>query len=362
MKRIRLAIVDDSVFIRKALCRVLESEPGIYVVGSAASGEELIANIHKWRPDIITLDLSMPGMGGLLTLEKVMEWKPIPVIILSTHSSKETQLTIEALHSGAVDFIDKQLYSLVDFDSLRKVLLEKIFQITKSEVILEESSALEDQSEAPIIQKSLSAIPLYKPRTFDVLLIAASTGGPPALQQVLYDIGPSLSVPVAIVQHMPEGFIKPFANRLNAYLPLKVQEAPHAEIFQPGNVYISPSGFHLRLKHENGNIHTVLTRYPDNTTHRPSADILFQSAAPIYGRRAIAVLLTGMGKDGAIGMAELAKAGAYTIAQNESSCVVYGMPRAAVELGAVREILDIKKIGKRIVELLNIRKHQEYMT
>jgi len=133
MSRIRLAIVDDSTFMRKALSRVLENEPDIYIAGVAASGEELLANINKWNPDIITLDLSMPGMGGLLTLEKIMEWKPVPVIILSTHSSKETQLTIEALHRGAVDFIDKQQYSLVDFDSLRNVLVEKIFQLTKKE-------------------------------------------------------------------------------------------------------------------------------------------------------------------------------------------------------------------------------------
>ena len=356
MSRIRLAIVDDSTFMRKALSRVLENEPDIYIAGAAASGEELLANINKWNPDIITLDLSMPGMGGLLTLEKIMEWKPVPVIILSTHSSKETLLTIEALHRGAVDFIDKQQYSLVDFDSLRNVLVEKIFQLTKKETISKKQERLPSKTETVFestTQLMQDSVAKGMHKTYDALFIVASTGGPPAIQKILEDIGTYLSVPVAIVQHMPEGFIKPFAGRLNAHLPFAVKEAPHAEIFQNSSVCIGPTGYHLRLKQEDGKIYTVLTRYPENTTHRPSGDVLFQTAAPIYGSRAIAVLLTGMGKDGAIGMAEMAKAGAYTIAQDEASSIVYGMPKAAVDLGAVREVLHINRIGKRIVELLN---------
>lgn len=356
MSRIRLAIVDDSTFMRKALGRVLENEADIYIAGSAASGEELLANINKWKPDVVTLDLSMPGMGGLLTLEKIMEWKPVPVIILSTHSTKETQLTIEALHRGAVDFIDKQQYSLVDFDSLRKVLVEKISQLTKKETIRkrQEQICLETETISKSTAQPIQSIgESVSQKSYDALLIVASTGGPPAIQKILEDIGPSLSVPVAIVQHMPDGFIKPFASRLNAHLPFTVREAPHAEIFQNGTVCIGPTGYHLRLKRENGKICTVLTRYPENTTHRPSGDVLFQTAAPIYGSRAIAVLLTGMGKDGAAGMAEMARAGAYTIAQDEYSSVVYGMPKAAIDLGAVRDVLHINRIGRRIVELLN---------
>ncbi len=356
MSQTRLAIVDDSTFMRKALGRVLENEPDIYIAGSAASGEELLANINKWKPDVVTLDLSMPGMGGLLTLEKIMEWKPIPVIILSTHSTKETQLTIEALHRGAVDFIDKQRYSLVDFDSLRKVLVEKIFHLSKKELTGKKQERLNSEtgtiSKSTVQSTQVTVEPSIQ-KSYDAILIVASTGGPPAIQKILEDIGLYLSVPVAIVQHMPEGFIKPFASRLNVYLPFTVREAPHAEIFQKGIVCIGPTGYHLRLKQEDGNIYTVLARHPENTTHCPSGDVLFQSAAPIYGSRAIAVLLTGMGKDGAAGMAEMARAGAYTIAQDESSSVVYGMPKAAVDLGAVREVLHINRIGRRIVELLN---------
>ena len=353
MSRVRLAIVDDSTFMRKALCRVLENEPDIDIVGSAASGEELLANINTWRPDVITLDLSMPGMGGLLTLEKIMEWKQIPVIILSTHSTKETQLTIEALHRGAVDFIDKQRYSLMDFDSLRRVLVEKIFSIAERKGEPRISDTQEALQAMMPENQLLHARQPGMPGSYAALFVAASTGGPPAVQQILEDFGTSLSVPVAVVQHMPEGFTKAFADRLNSHFPFPVKEASHAEIFRPGTVYVGPTGYHLRLKREEDKVYTLLARHPETSAHRPSADILFQSAAQVYGGRAIGVILTGMGKDGASGMANLAEAGAFTISQNEVSSVVYGMPKAAVELGVVREVLHIKRIGRRIIELLN---------
>ena len=158
---------------------------------------------------------------------------------------------------------------------------------------------------------------------------------------------------MAIVQHMPIGFTGPFAKRLKAHVPFNVQEASDTELFQPGTVYIGPTGSHLRLKKENDKVYTVLTKYPESLPHRPSVDILFQTAAQVYGKRALAILLTGMGNDGASGMAELSRTGAYTIAQDEASCVVYGMPRVANELGAVKELLHINKIGKKIADLLN---------
>jgi two-component system chemotaxis response regulator CheB len=351
MKHIRLAIVDDSAFVRKALQRVLQNESGILIVGLASSGEEMINNIHIWRPDVITLDLSMPGMGGLLTLEKIMERRPVPVIILSTHSSKDAPLTIEALHRGAVDFIDKQQYSLVDFDALRKVLVEKIYQVAGTKILKAGHLSPDVETEIQKIRKTI----VNAQHSFDAVVIGASTGGPPAIQQILEDLGASLTVPVAIVQHMPVGFTSSFARRLKDHLPFNVQEAADAELFQVGTVYIGPTGSHLRLKKLGNKVCTVLSRYPENLQHRPSADILFQSAAQTYGGRALGVILTGMGNDGAQGMVELSQVGAYTIAQDESSCVVYGMPRVAVELGAVKEILHIEKIGKKISELLNHR-------
>jgi two-component system chemotaxis response regulator CheB len=353
MKQIRLAIVDDSPFVRKALERILMDVPEIVIVGSATSGEELLNNMLHWSPDVITLDLSMPGMGGLLTLDRIMKQRPVPVIILSTHSSKDAPLTIEALHRGAVDFIDKQQYSLVDFKSLRKVLVEKIFQVARSKAVQLDLPPSGVKPDTIKIRKTSRVPPEDTQFSFDVILIGASTGGPPAIQQILEDIGSDLSVPMAIVQHMPVGFTGPFAKRLKAHVPFNVQEASDTELFQPGTVYIGPTGSHLRLKSENGKVYTVLTRYPESLPHRPSVDILFQTAAQVYGRRALAILLTGMGNDGASGMVELSRTGAYTIAQDEASCVVYGMPRVANELGAVKELLHINRIGKKIADLLN---------
>jgi two-component system chemotaxis response regulator CheB len=353
MKQVRLAIVDDSPFVRKALQRILKDVPEIVVVGSATSGEELLNNMLDWRPDVITLDLSMPGMGGLLTLDKIMEKRPVPVIILSTHSSKDAPLTIEALHRGAVDFIDKQQYSLVDFKSLRKVLVEKIFQVARSMAFQLDRPPSGMKADTIKIKKPSRVPPADTLGFFDVIVIGASTGGPPAIQKILEDIGSDLPVPMAIVQHMPIGFTGPFAKRLKAHVPFNVQEASDTELFQSGTVYIGPTGSHLRLKNEDGKVYTVLTRYPESLPHRPSVDILFQTAAQVYGGRVLAILLTGMGNDGAYGMVELSKTGAYTIAQDEASCVVYGMPRVAHELGAVRELLHIDSIGKKIADLLN---------
>jgi two-component system chemotaxis response regulator CheB len=350
MRKIKLAIVDDSAFIRKAIKRLMESDQRIQVVGLAESGEDLLANLGKWNPDVITLDLVMPGMGGLYTLDRIMEWKSIPVIILSTYSTKDAPLTIEALHRGAVDFIDKKQYSLVDFSGLRTILIEKILQVTSS--VFRKSIGEDLSLKEPRKKIEPPAASSIGKMQFEAILIGASTGGPPTLQKILEDIEP-VSLSVAIVQHMPIGFTKAFADRLNSHLQSLVKEAEHGEPFVPGYIYIAPSGTHLVLKRLNSKVYTHLTKYPDNVLHRPSVDVLFKSAVQTYGKQTLAVLLTGMGKDGAQGMSELAKSGAYTLAQDEASSVVYGMPKAAVELDAVSEVLNLKKIGKRILELIN---------
>lgn len=353
MKRIRLAIVDDSSFIRKALSRLLSGEPSLQMVGAAASGEELLSNLDLWKPDVVTLDLSMPGIGGLATLERILQWRRIPVIILSTHSSKDAPMTIEALHSGAVDFIDKQQYSLVDFQALRDVLLERIHSVvwgTPKDAT--RTAAAPPPAAEPGQPKDETET---FPTGFDVVVIGASTGGPPALQEILEDLGAPPPVPLVIVQHMPLGFTRPFADRLNAHLPMPVREAVHTEVLKPGTVYIAPSGTHLRLRLANNRISTVMTRYPEQVQHKPSVDILFESAMP-FGNRVLAILLTGMGKDGAEGLSLLRQAGAMTIAQDEASCIVYGMPKAAVQLGAARASVPLSAMGDRIALLLGMRR------
>lgn len=336
MRRIRVAVADDSSFVRRAIVRLLEEHPRIWVVGAAASGEELLANFGSWRPDVVTLDLAMPGMGGLATLDRVMSSRPTPVIIFSTHSGQGAPQTIEALHRGAVDFIDKQRYSMVDFEALRQVLVEKILDVCNQRPEL----ANRERSQAP-------DVPEFEGPA-ELLVIGASTGGPPAIQRVLEDLGPDLRVPVAIAQHMPEGFTRAFATRMNSHLAVAVREATDRERLQAGTVYIAPATFHLTLMHEGAGLRARVSRRPLGTAHHPSVDLLFESAARVVGVGAVGVLLTGMGRDGSAGMAELRQQGAYTIAQDQSTCVVYSMPGSAVALGAACEVLPLGEIGGRL--------------
>ena len=351
--KLRVAVVDDSTFIRKAILRMLSDEPLIDVVGSAGSGEELLAHLEDWRPDVITLDLDMPGMGGLAALDRITARRPTPVIILSTHSGKGAPLTIEALHRGATDFIDKQQYSLVDFEALRAVLIEKIFQVTDTQPRDPATEKPETVAPAPTEVPPPAEPPeVIGATAFDLIVIGASTGGPPTLQKILEDLGESISVPVVVVQHMPVGFTHAFAERLNAYLPLQVGEAHTMEHLLPDTVYIAPAGSHLKIARQGQDLVAEISSFPQGMVHVPSIDVLFDSAAQTVGRRTIGALLTGMGRDGANGMAGLKYRGAYTLCQDEASCVVFGMPRAALALGAVAEIATPEDMGKRMQELV----------
>ncbi|MFQ5350183.1 MAG: chemotaxis-specific protein-glutamate methyltransferase CheB [Thermoanaerobaculia bacterium] len=348
---VRVAVVDDSSFIRMAVVRMLEEDERLRVVGTARSGEELIERLTDWRPDVITLDLSMPGMGGLRTLDYVMAHRPMPVIVLSGRSRGDAPLAIEALHRGAVDFIDKRRYSLVDFDALREVLIHRILEVSGHHVETAE------RAEPPVARSTRPRGPFRPPRRrdFKILVIGASTGGPVAIQRVLLDLGASLPVPAVVAQHMPPGFTRAFADRLNSRLSLTVREAGHAETLLPATVYIAPAGRNLSVERQGSSLRTRLDDESASVgSHLPSADLLFSSAARAARRAVLAVLLTGMGRDGARGMADLTSAGAFTLAQDEPTSVVWGMPRAAAELNAVRETLPLDGIGRRLRQLLGV--------
>ena len=342
-RSIRLAIVDDALFIREGLKRLLSGQANITVVGTAASGEELLENLDAWRPDVVTLDLNMPGMGGLATLEKLMTSHPLPVIVLSTHSGAGAPMTVEALARGAVDFIDKEAYSLVDFEALRAVLVEKISGVAGR------SRTLNADAARPRLHRD-AKLPLD---AFDILVIGASTGGPRAVESVLRALGDDVPCPVAVVQHMPPGFTRAFAERLDRALPLTVREAVEGDVLEAGAVYVAPGGRHMALHGQDGGARVALPEPTGTPLHTPSVDELFASAGRAFGERVLAVLLTGMGKDGAAGMDALRKGGAHTIAQSEETCVVFGMPRAAIEHGAAAEILPLASIGPRLRELLS---------
>jgi two-component system chemotaxis response regulator CheB len=349
--QVRVVVVDDSSFIRMAVVRMLEDDERIRVVGTARSGEELIDRLADWRPDVITLDLSMPGMGGLRTLDHIMANRPVPVIVLSGRSRDDAPVAIEALHRGAVDFVDKRRYSLVDFETLRDVLVHRILQVSGHRTEGEPETR-EQAPQADSRQPQSTTQP--RPRKdFELVVIGASTGGPVAIQRVLVDLGEFLPVPAVIAQHMPPGFTRAFADRLNSRLPLTVREAGDTETLLPATVYIAPAGRHLSIERRGTGLRTRFDDEPGaGRSHLPSADILFSSAARAARHAVLAVLLTGMGRDGARGMAELATAGAYTMAQDQATSVVWGMPRAATELNAVRETLPLDGIGPRLRQLL----------
>jgi two-component system chemotaxis response regulator CheB len=367
LTRVRVAIADDSTFLRQAVARMLEGQPGVLLTGVASCGEELLDHLESWAPDVVILDLSMPGIGGLATLDALMARRPTPVLILSTHSAKDAPLTIEALHRGALDFIDKQQYSLVDFDSLRTALLDKIRQLARRPGAV---WAAANGPPAPLPAAG-QLVPRGAPagggldgldgggsgggvagEAHELLVLGASTGGPPAIETVLRDLGGGLPVPVAVVQHMPAGFTRSFAARLNTCLPMPVREAAHQEALAAGTVYVAPGGIHIRLARGRDGLRVLLSSTPSSSPHRPSVDLLFGSAAAVVGGRVIAAVLTGMGHDGAAGLAALAQVGAHTIAQDEATSAVYGMPRAALAAGGVREVLPLPRIGGRLRELL----------
>jgi two-component system chemotaxis response regulator CheB len=353
MRPVRLAIVDDSSFIREALTRLLQDEPRIDVVGVSPSGEHLMRNISNWRPEVITLDLEMPGIGGMATIDQIMAKRPTPIIILSSHSSSAAELTIEALSRGAADFIDKQAYSLVDFAALRRVLVRMILELAGHGG----NAPVASNSRPIAVSSRLSAdewraLPEAEAGSFELILIGASTGGPEAIQRVLQDLGDETSAPIVIAQHMATGFSQAFAERLDRLLPLTVREISDSVPLGPGTVGIAKAGGQVVLNRRNGQL---VAKYVDDAggeIYRPSIDGLFQSAAQLNPSHTIAILLTGMGSDGAAGMTTLARGGAHTIAQDEETSLIYGMPKAAVRLNAAREVVAIGDIGRKVRALL----------
>ena len=357
MTAIRVAIADDSAFIRKAVARILDADPRLTVVGAATCGEDLLDHLVEWSPDVISLDLSMPGIGGLRTLDLIMEQKPTPVIILSTHAREDTPMTIEALHRGAVDFIDKQRYSLVDFQTLSRVLTEKILEIggKKGNFVPPTVSKPNQElaAEATAIPAAEPAVAAGRCLAHDLLIIAASTGGPTAIQTVLESFGGKPAVPVVLIQHMPPDFTGAFAERLNNHLPFAVRHASNGEPLLAGTAYVAPGGYQLRFQKPQSGLAAIVTEDSTGQSHSPSADVTFGSAAETLGSRVLAAVLTGMGRDGADGIAQLTRLGAHAVAQDRESSIVFGMPRAAIEYGGVTDVLPLADIGPRLSQLLH---------
>lgn len=345
---VRVLIVDDSAFMRLALKRIIDSEPAFQVVGAASSGEDALSKIPALNPDVITLDVQMPGMDGLETLRHIIDEFPRPVIMVSAVTDKDAEITLRALSIGAFDCVPKQLSdSSLEIAHIREDLVAKIRAAAQSRHPGAKASIARKPPQPAKVSRRLA--PSANPA---IVAVAGSTGGPRALEQILPRFPADFPLPILIVQHMPLGFSTSFARRLDSLCTIEVHEASHNEVVRPAVAYIAPSGVHMRvqLRTESRQVFIVLDSNRRNAPHVPSADLLFESVALAYGNHSLGVILTGMGSDGAQGMAAIYRAGGTTIGQNQATCTVYGMPRACAELGVVTRLVPLLEIPRQILQ------------
>jgi len=346
---VRVLIVDDSAFMRSALSNMLSSDPEIQIAGSARDGLEAIEKVVQLKPDIVTMDVEMPRMDGISALKHIMANNPVPVIMVSSLTVEGAHITLEALECGAVDFIPKNLSDLsLNILRLKEVLIDKIKQLARKGVPRRIARPAVRSVSAPAAAPAV--LRTTGERRVGLVAIGTSTGGPKALQEVLPSLPKEFPVPIVIAQHMPPNFTGPFAERLNQLCKLEVREAKEGDVLKPGLILIAPGGGHMRVSRKRG-IETTVTISEDreNFIYRPSVDALMASVAEYFPGRALGVILTGMGNDGMKGMIELKKTGGRIFAQNEESCVVYGMPKAVVDAGIADKVLSIEEIAGEIV-------------
>jgi two-component system, chemotaxis family, protein-glutamate methylesterase/glutaminase len=343
-QRIRVLVVDDSALMRKLIPAILARDSSIEVVGTAMDGTFALKKIEELRPDVVTLDLEMPRMDGMQTLRMIMGRAPIPVILFSTHSKEGAYSTFKALAMGAVDFVAKPKHAASGhLEEIADQLISKI-KVAKLAVGRKLPPATVREELSCPKKAARSAFP---PRR--VIAIGISTGGPNALQFMLSQIPADFQLALLVVQHMPEGFTQMFAKRLNQCCALDVHEARSGDLILAGRVFICPGNRHMSVRRMPRGDMVVLSDGPHINGHRPSADVLFHSVAQAYKRTAIGVLMTGMGEDGAEGLGAIKAAGGMTVAQSEESCVVSGMPRAAILKGYANKIIPLDRLGAYLV-------------
>jgi two-component system chemotaxis response regulator CheB len=344
--KIKVLVIDDSALIRSLLTEIINRQPDMQVVGVAP--DPLIARdmIKQKNPDVLTLDVEMPKMDGLDFLEKLMHLRPMPVVMVSTLTERGSEITMRALELGATDFVTKPKMSIADgMREYTDVIADKIRAASQARITALSRRAAPDDNAVPVLLRN----PLISSEK--LLIIGASTGGTEALKSFLLKM-PSDCPGILITQHMPAGFTKSFANRLDSLCQISVKEAQAGERVLPGHAYIAPGDKHLLLARSGANYVTQLSDGPPVNRHKPSVDVLFNSTAALAGKNAIGVILTGMGKDGAVGMARMKNAGSYNFAQNEESCVVYGMPKEAVAHGGVDEVAHLNDLPKLVLNYL----------
>jgi len=354
MSQVRVLVVDDSAFMRKAITSMLESDPDVKVVGTAGDGQECLEKTRALKPDIVTLDIEMPRMDGLTSLRHIMKDFPTPVLMLSSVSTEGAEATLDALSLGAVDFIPKQFSnSALDIVDLQDQLVLKIKQIVKNQGRI---MAISNQQKKQPAKNSIVNYPIPSAKClkksckrYSIVSMGTSTGGPPALQEIIHKLPAKFPVPIVIVQHMPPMFTNSLAKRLDSLSILDVKEAEHGEPLLSGHIYIAPGNMHLKVSRVRDTIQTLLTTKPDNVLHKPSVDILFKSVVDTYGSNTLGIILTGMGSDGLKGARAVRQSDGSVFAQNEQTCVVYGMPKSVVENDLADKIVPIQNMAAEIV-------------
>lgn len=350
-KPVSVLVVDDSLLMQKLMTQIIDAAPGFKVIGVAGSAEEGWDAIQALRPDIVTLDLELPGRHGLKLLARVLKQDPLPVLIVSAFGGPGADNTIQALELGAIDFIEKPDGTTHTLEGFMKHLVGALGRASASRRMF--AGSRESAPARPAIARE----PARAGGRANLIAIGASTGGVPAVQVVMRDLA-RLGVPIAVVQHMPPGYTAKFAARLATATGLDVREAADGERLRPGMAVVAPGGpRHLELEERRGEFICHLREGPLVSGHSPSVDVMFHSVARGFGAQAIGILLTGMGRDGADGLLAMRKAGAETLIQSGETCVVNGMPKAAFEIGAADRVVALNQIGAAVGDLIGERPH-----
>lgn len=344
---IKILIVDDSAFMRKLLSDLFSSESDFMIIGTARNGKEAIDKVAQLKPDVVTMDVEMPILNGIQALEIIMRETPTPVLMLSSLTSAGAKATLTALELGAVDFVAKTSGVISSITGIGNEILAKGRAASKANV-----------SQLSKIKVTLpSMINISYPNFITsseerILAIGTSTGGPRALQEIITRLPGNLPCGIVIVQHMPPGFTKSLAERLNSLSALTVKEAEHNEVIRPGFVFIAPGDYHMTIERDGNKKVVKLNQNPPIGGHRPAVDPMMESVAKAYGERTVGVILTGMGHDGAKGIQAIKQQRGYTIAEDQSTAVVFGMPKSAIELGVVDKIAPLSAIASEIVKVI----------
>lgn len=352
----KVLVVDDSAFFRKRIVEILAADPHIEVVGTAADGREAIRQVSLLKPDVVTMDIEMPVMDGITAVRRIMAIRPTPVLMFSSLSYEGAQATLDALDAGAMDFLPKRFDDITrDREQAKRILRARVRQLAAQRMARPAAAAPAvgtgtRLAPAPVSARSRGET-VGRLAQAQLVAIASSTGGPVALQQVLTALPLDFPLPILLVQHMPASFTPAFANRLDQQCAISVKEAADGDLLRPGTAYLAPGGRQLTLQQRTGQVRVHIEDGDPALHFKPCADVTFHSVAAVYGGKVQAVVLTGMGADGREGARALKQAGASVWAQDEATCVIYGMPQAVVEAGIADQVLGLPEIGSALVRV-----------